>query len=716
MISKLQQSALLFVALLVSVLKVSAQAPDSTMARLFSMDLEQLLNVTVSTAGKQTEKVTDIPASVVLVTRNDIKTAGYTSLSQILENIPGMFLVNNYYHGPAIGVRGFCPTNDNHNIIILVNGINQLYDLSNAYIFDNIPVPVEAIDRIEVIRGPMSVVYGSGASYGVINIITNESQQSEFSLAAGSFSTWKAFGRGVFSQNNLKCIVNASIFHTRGIDQPFNKLSGVAPAAYGLKENYSTNGKLGTNERFLDIFCSYKSLSFGLNLNEATTGGYFFVPSPKGNTYFPKRLNAFADYKKPVSKFITLHGKLTYFSTSNYANYNLLFNNFYGNQHQESHAIEGEFNIFVKPAKQFEVVTGLFVHSILDGYNSFDLPSYNIPSFSNQYINLMKGDQLTIRSFYVQTYYQPLPNLKFVAGFRLEQMPSYKFEIINPDTIGPFVHFPRTELEYKDTKLAFTPRLSAIWSVTDRNIIKLMYGRAITRPSFFQTTSNALNPNASQLQPEWITTYEMNITSFVTENLVLNAGVFYNSLDNLIVRVSKQDESTGAFVTWFGNSGTMNTVGAEVTVQATMAKKLRVEMSGTYQKTRDMQSGHESRDVAYSPRMLGYGKLTYSLSPRFNFGLTTTYVGSMVPFYDETVKNKDGTFGARIGHEVDGYLLLGANARLDDILEKGYYLNLRCNNLLNSEIRYPTTTNNAWAEKGYLDAGFNFLISIGKRF
>lgn len=147
---------------------------DDDMKKYFEMSLEELMQVKVVTAARVPEKIAEIPAGVVLITGKDIETYGYATLTEILENIPGLYNIDDYTEfGPNFGVRGFWSGINNDNIIILVNGVPQVYNISSNYPLSGILVPVEAIERIEVIRGPMSVIYGSGAFFGVINIITN---------------------------------------------------------------------------------------------------------------------------------------------------------------------------------------------------------------------------------------------------------------------------------------------------------------------------------------------------------------------------------------------------------------------------------------------------------------------------------------------------------------------------------------------------------------
>ena len=142
---------------------------EKTEEFLESLTLEELLSLEITTAGKKKEKISDIPASVVVVTREDIETYGYQSLEEILRNIPGLYFTDDYFT-QNFGVRGFWTNDPLRNVIILVNDVPQREYVVSSNFLEQINIPPEAIDRIEVIRGPMSVMYGTGAFFGAINI------------------------------------------------------------------------------------------------------------------------------------------------------------------------------------------------------------------------------------------------------------------------------------------------------------------------------------------------------------------------------------------------------------------------------------------------------------------------------------------------------------------------------------------------------------------
>jgi outer membrane cobalamin receptor len=202
---------------------------EANIEALLNLSIEELMEVRIETASKVAEKIGEIPASVVLLTRQELQHYGYTSLEEILRHVPGMYPVD-YFNisGPIFGVRGYARTDTtNKSVIILVNGVNQLFDYEGSY---RLPaVPVEAIDRIEIVRGPLSVTYGSGAFFGAINIITNEVSAtpgfaSHLSVLGGSKDTSRWFGRTSYTHPNGKVVINASTYQTAGLDVPYREL------------------------------------------------------------------------------------------------------------------------------------------------------------------------------------------------------------------------------------------------------------------------------------------------------------------------------------------------------------------------------------------------------------------------------------------------------------------------------------------------------------
>jgi outer membrane receptor for ferrienterochelin and colicin len=166
------------------------------------------------------------------------------------------------------------------------------------------------------------------------------------------------------------------------------------------------------------------------------------------------------------------------------------------------------------------------------------------------------------------------------------------------------------------------------------------------------------------------------------------------------------------YITHQANVGKITTSGVEFKLSIIPSKKVNLEFSGTYQHTKDKRSGFEDIEPAYSPQFLGYIKAYYFFTREISLAITGNYVDKMLPYYDDTLAPP-----RRLGEQVDGYFLLGANFRMRDMFGTGFFINVRGSNLLDQEFRYPTTSNNAgFAQRGTIGRGFSFLITVGYYF
>jgi iron complex outermembrane receptor protein len=162
-------------------LSSSAQETSSTtLDRLKGLDLEQLMQVKVETvygASLFAQKTTDAPASITVVTAEEIKRYGYRTLADILRSLQGFNVSYDREHS-YVGVRGVGLGDFNSRILLLLDGHRVNNNLNDgAFIGTDFILDVDLIDRVEVIRGPGSVIYGNNAFFGVINVITRKAGQ-----------------------------------------------------------------------------------------------------------------------------------------------------------------------------------------------------------------------------------------------------------------------------------------------------------------------------------------------------------------------------------------------------------------------------------------------------------------------------------------------------------------------------------------------------------
>jgi iron complex outermembrane receptor protein len=155
---------------------VTARAQQQAPTDLPSRSLEDLLNLEVESvegAARHTQRTTEAPASVTVLTANDIETFGWRTLAEALRSVRGFHVTydRNYSY---IGVRAFGrPTDYNNRVLVLIDGHrlnDSIYD--GALVGTELPLDMALVDRIEVVRGPGSALYGTSAFFAVVNVIT----------------------------------------------------------------------------------------------------------------------------------------------------------------------------------------------------------------------------------------------------------------------------------------------------------------------------------------------------------------------------------------------------------------------------------------------------------------------------------------------------------------------------------------------------------------
>ena len=136
------------------------------------MDLEALLaSPVVESASRRAESLDDAPASVGLITAEEIQASGAQNIAELLRLVPGVYVRQNQANHFELGIRGIS-TLQNNRVLVLIDGRQMVDRLSGAHIWGGLSVDPGDIERIEVIRGPGSTFYGANAMSGVVNIVT----------------------------------------------------------------------------------------------------------------------------------------------------------------------------------------------------------------------------------------------------------------------------------------------------------------------------------------------------------------------------------------------------------------------------------------------------------------------------------------------------------------------------------------------------------------
>ena len=156
-----------------------------------SKSIEELMNVDVTSVSRKEQKLSKTPAAVYVITQEAIERSGATIIPDLLRMAPGVQVAQVEADRWAISVRGFNDIYSN-KVLLLVDGRTVYTPTSSGVYWDQIDIPLNTIDRIEVVRGPGGTVWGANAVNGVINIITKNSAETKGALVsagAGSEQT-----------------------------------------------------------------------------------------------------------------------------------------------------------------------------------------------------------------------------------------------------------------------------------------------------------------------------------------------------------------------------------------------------------------------------------------------------------------------------------------------------------------------------------------------
>src|SRR6202023_967713 len=162
---------------------IPSPAQTSTSRDLSQYSLEDLMNVQVTSVSKREQKLSKAGAAIYVINQEDIRRSGAVNIPDLLRMVPGVHVAQINAHTWAISIRGFTDKYGD-KVLVMIDGRSVYTPLSSGVNWDQQDVPLEDIDRIEVIRGPGGTVWGANAVNGVINIITKNAKTTQGGLAS----------------------------------------------------------------------------------------------------------------------------------------------------------------------------------------------------------------------------------------------------------------------------------------------------------------------------------------------------------------------------------------------------------------------------------------------------------------------------------------------------------------------------------------------------
>lgn len=664
-----------------------------------ALSLDELLSVEVNTPGKVPERIRDAAASVRLVDRSEIESEGYATLTEVFESVPGLYNIYNYDGVSGnFGVRGFWNArSQNSSVAILVNGVPQTRMDNWSHPLDMLSLPVEAIDRIEVVRGPNAVIYGNGASFGAINIITDESYfDDQAGIAFGGRGTRRAFGRASEFGKDWRVIANVGYYATDGLEPRLADM--VSPemlpalAEYNVTDPDATlEGQLEQDLRHAQVSAGWRRAYLEATANDTKAEFFPGVPGVADGSMrdvASRRITLGVDGidAGPVA----IDAWLSFGDHKIELDYDGFIPEFVGYNDLTYNSWEAEALVSYEPAPDASLIAGVNWQRVSDLDEITHIPLLGV---NNEAVIIDRSDT---RSLFAQYSGKFAERWRAVAGFRVEQRQPFTrlgYHNIEEDEQPTFGG------RYEEI-VNVTPRVSLIYQPSDSSVLKIMAGEATKLPNV---------PDSRTFDSETARTLEINYTR-AGEKALFEASVFRNTLDKLLI-----DElrflPDGSVDTAAVQGGKIETTGLELLGRLDLAESWRAELGATWQESEDARA--PGREVSYSPEVVAHAKVVYSIDG-FSAALLGRYVDSMKPYFD--VAADDGA-GAYLGEMIDGYAVFDFNLRWEDLFAEGFFAGLRVSNLFDTEIRYPNNPlNTALFDRGLIGEGRRAMLTVGYKF
>jgi outer membrane receptor protein involved in Fe transport len=665
-------------ALLLLVLPAADAASAREAEQLFDLPMDDLLALEIRSAGKRDEEIRDIPASVTVLTREEIERYGWVTFEELLRNVPGFFVLDTLDEQP-IGTRGVA----GGSALILVNGIPQNRAMQ-------LILPVESIDRVEIIRGPMSVIYGDNAFLGVINVRTNDIGRHgpRVSLGAGSRKSAQAFARLGTEGDDRFIVLNAGAYRTDGLDGAYADMLGPEQlAALDPRMHRSMDGDMDRQDLSLDLSAGWGDWVLDARWTRRHAGFYVLTPSfDDGNRGYITDWSAAVGWERALSDTLGLRARVQGNGRDiDVDELDFLTPELDGRQESAFRRWETELNLLWKPTPELDLLAGYRYQQFQDiGNRLVALPVADVTEAVSDFGS---------HDLFADLAWDASERLRLTGGVRWS-LPTgvYRYRLENRSA-GTRID----ETRDKDERNLVTGRVAALWSLDQGQVLKAIWG-----------TSARDNEDFRFIEPERIETAELVYVQ-TRPRWGLTASLFQNQVSNLLRFIQRVDPDTGLFEPETQTDGEWRTRGLELIGELRPRPDLNLSAGLTLQRTEDRETDLEP---GYSPRLLGYLKADYRRGP-LTYAAYARYVGGLEADYTE-VEGPDSVTVERLGERVDGEWDLGLNLRYRHP-GTGLYANLNVSNLLDAEIRYPAK-DLADFERGLIGPGRVVTVTLGWAF
>ncbi|BDX05339.1 TonB-dependent receptor plug domain-containing protein [Planctobacterium marinum] len=607
--------------------------------QLLSMDLAELLKVEVATGTDK--QLSEAPAVVSVITADDIAAMGARNLSEAIERIPGLHVMPSINRVmPLFSIRGIS-TDSTPQVLVLIDGvdISEMTALSTPYAFE---YPIHAVERIEIIRGPGSAVYGADAFSGVINVITRKAAQQDkllVGISAGSFDTFDGWLNWDKQFDELQIAFSVSHTHHNSDNNRVTQ--------YGVMDRDGEISNIHLNLDYQNF--SFKNWYWRTKQNMGTGAAIW------GNNYDVDRIDAMfskLSWSDALTDVLNASIDFSYGQTTHDARFQLLPPGVW--------PVGNDGNVFLPPftpvtfpdgvigqpsaTTQKVELSSAFIYS---GYQDHRIRvGFGAKKFSLQDVKEIKNFGPGILD--VQNIPESLQSdaLIDVTGTPFVYTPDYDRDLWFLSVQDEWKIDENWELtaglrydNYSDFGSTTNPRLALVWSANEAITAKFLFGTAFRAPkvaelAFVNNPTTLGNPT---LQPEQIETLEFVIDYRPGDDFNGALNFFSYQAEDLI----QLDQSFT-----FQNNGEQDGYGAELEAnwQATELLRLSANLSWL-----ESERKTQNVDKERVPGLMAFVDMGYHFLANWRFTMQGYWIADR---QREPGDNRP---------EVDDYLKLDAN-------------------------------------------------------
>ena len=569
----------------------------------------------VQAATLHAQTLEEAPASVTVISRREIREYGYRTLGEALSNVRGFYGSTDGAF-TYVGVRGFSLLGDyNTRFLVMVNGHNLTDNVNNAmYMFGNdFGIEMDLVERIEIIRGPSSTLYGSNGLFAVINVITRspvDHRRVEVRSDLGSFGERRlSVSTSQYLGGGANLLLAASGFYARGRTAADGGL-GVAADRVGGEHGYRGFANL-----------VWRNWSFTANFGDRTAlmpyGAYAAVFGDPGTKSADTRNFVEATYSRDLAHGDQLRWSVSYDQFRYDARYDYEID---GTVSDTRDLATGDS---LRTQLAYSRPVGWLGRLTVGGEASADLRNFQEGYIVTPEYRDLLG--VSVRNLYQGLFAQDEirlgPRWNLLLGARLDGAN----------------HF----------RSAFSPKLSLIFNPSKTAAIKFMYCRGFRNPSSYEMFyASELDYRANlDLRPEYMDTGEIAFETKVGRRSEFVVSGFLYRLRDLIEGQVLPD---GFYQ--YHNASQTRAYGLESEFRTRLASG--AELAAGYTHQRAYMPG-ASEALANSPRHLGYLRGLVPVAGRLHISGVARYMSARHTAY---------------GYAVDGHLLADATATVARVL------------------------------------------------